>query len=208
MFNARDLAGLTALSAQSFQYRSNAISLSGLGRASDPPVTASFSYDDTAFGAVPDGILKTLASCAVAASPYSGEYVQLTITDAIRALGHRPYLFGSSPVGLNVTAGGQITAFSVGMPGTLDLADLPQCNAAGGLVTVASELPITVSSLGGPAMMLLRPTALTWPGQDPANEANRTIWKVGEVAKAAIGFSVSGAQALDSQITLTATGWQ
>lgn len=199
-WNPNSIAGLTYINnEQDYSYRENLIALSGNGGLSDGAVGASFSYDDTAFGGVPTGIFKMLATCAV--NPFdqdgtipSGRYVQLRL-GVIRELGRDYQSTFSSPS----TNYGQITAFSASMRGSGAL------NFGDQYAGTDLGLPWDTSVNAAPTPYLLRPTPLHWPGQDD-NEAVPTIWLQSEIDVVSFGFTVQS-QSADVLVSFSVTGW-
>lgn len=206
IWDAGSLAGLTALTSQTFNYRYNVIALSGSGASADSFATRSFTYDDQAFGELPDGVLRTLTSCAVSKGDApSGQYVQLLLS-AVRTLGEDAS--GLEPVPIH--RGGTVDSFTAEMAGIgpVELAVPQESSDAGSLVTFDSVAPWDVAAHGGgPLLLLLRPTALSWPGQWARNDVNRTIWKVSEVGVVTAHFSVTS-QSADVQMQYTANGYE
>lgn len=202
------IAGLTRVNETDFEYRQNLISLSGDGGLGQPAVEGDFTYDDTAWGKVPAGLFKTLASCAVNPDPppdgtwYSGKYVQLQLT-LVQEMG-RDYgegAFGFPGAGSN---GGAITAFHVSMRG---IGTLRAANDIDG-ADFSDSLPFVTPPGGAavPTPYLLRPTTLTWPGQDASNQAVKTIWLQSEIDVVTFGFSVVS-NSVNSVIGFGAIGW-
>jgi hypothetical protein len=198
-WNPSSIAGLTPIdNGQEYDYRETEVALAGTGGLSDGAVSASFAYDDTAFGGVPAGVFKTLATCAV--NPFdqdgtipSGEYVQLQLT-ILRALG-RDYRTPSSASNY-----GQITAFTASMRGV-------------GPVRLANRfdgtdlaLPWDTSVNVPPAPYLMRPTPLTWTGQDD-NDAIPTIWLQRELDVVSFAFTAHS-QSADVLVSFSVVGWQ
>jgi len=199
-WNPSTLAGLTWVNEPFYSYRTNQIALSGGGGLADPAVNAAFTYDDTAFGQVPRGLLATLATCAVnGATPGepSGQYVQLLLS-FVDELG-RDYSTTAAHPGTN---GGQITAFHAFMTGIGALTAVSDSDG----IDFTTLLPWDMVALGAPSVYLLRPAALSWPGQDPGNTANRTVWLQPEVKPVAFGFTVN-AQSAQIQVGFDVAGW-
>lgn len=204
------IAGLTRVNETDFEYRQNLISLSGDGGLGQPAVEGDFTYDDTAWGNVPAGLLKTLASCAVNPDPppdgawYSGKYVQLQLA-FVQEMG-RDYGESAPSFPGSGSNGGSITAFHVSMRG---IGTLRAANNFDG-TDFGGALPFVTPAGGGgdvvPRPYLLRPTALSWPGQDASNQAVKTIWLQSEIDVVMLGFSVVS-NSVNSGIGFTAIGW-
>lgn len=178
-WNPNAIAGLASINnQQEFDYRSNQIVPAGGG--------GDFSYDDTAWGNVPKGLFNTLATCAVNPDPpptgtwYSGKYVQLLL-------------------GFIASMHGYVTAFNLSMHG---LGALRVANWTDGS-DFAASLPLAFSGY----VYLLRPTTLSWLGQDSSNDANKTIWLQSEIDVVTFGFSVGSITQLNSQVAFIAQGW-
>lgn len=195
--------GLTSIGSQSYSYRSNIIALSGSGATADAFVDADFSYDDTAFGRVPVGVLRTLTSCAVyQGSDPSGRYVQLKL-EAIDMLGRDAS--GLDPVPPHRY--GTVESFTAEMAGfgAVDLV-VAEGNEFSGEI-FSDIVPWDVADFNsGPTLYLMRPTALSWSGQWSRNAFNRTIWEISEVGIVTADFSVNS-QSADLVMTYTANGY-
>lgn len=206
MWDPSTIAGLEWVNQTDFEYRTNQIALAGTGGLGESGTEGDFAYDDTAWGKVPDGLFRTLATCAVNPYPppdgtwYSGEYVQLQL-GFVNQLG-RDY----STLGATGTNGGAITALHVSMAG---YGALSIANEDDGSDLVAS-LPYTTAGRFGHLDYLLRPAslpALHWPGQDD-NQAVRTIWRQSEVhGPVAITFGVVS-NSVEAEMQFYATGWK
>ena len=195
MWDPYDIDGLTQIGDYAYGYRQNQCMLSGAGV---------FSFDDTAWGNVPEGICKTISTCAV--KPYdaegsswvSGEYVQIYL-GFVNEMGRNYSSTASSPP----RSTGTLSSFHASMSG---FGSLLAPNEDDGSNFTGITTPAGSGGPFVPFVYLLRPTALAWPGQDVSNDANKTIFLQSEIDLVTLGFTIASIS-VSEEIFFQAYGW-